>query len=142
MGEGEAGVAFGDAHEFVVLGDSFGAGEGAGLDLAGAEANGEVSDGGVFGFAGAVRDDGAVAGAFCQVDSGDGLGESADLVRLDEDGVGDAGFDAALEELFVSDEEIVADELSAVAEAIGHGFPAVPVVFGEAVLDRDYGIII
>ena len=52
---------------------------------------------------------------------------SAALPTLAADGVGDDGR--------VGDEDVVADELDAFAEPFGEGDPAVPVVFGEAVLD-------
>ena len=61
----------------------------------------------------------------------------ADLVDLDQDRVGDALLDALLQALGVGDEEIVADELYLLAERFGHRGPAVPIVFGHAVLDRD-----
>src|SRR6266581_6217979 len=43
-----------DAQQLVVLGDAVGAGQRAGLDLHGVEAHGDVGDGAVLGFAGAV----------------------------------------------------------------------------------------
>ena len=58
--------------------------------------HGQVGDGGVFGLAGAVGDDGGVAGAVGHLDGVQGLGQGADLVDLDEDGVGDAQLDALL----------------------------------------------
>ena len=54
---------FFDAQELVVFGDAVGAAGGAGFDLAGAGGYGEIGDEGVFGFAGAVGNDGGVAGA-------------------------------------------------------------------------------
>ena len=45
--------------------------------------------------------------------------------------------DAAPEPLGVGDEDVVADELHVAAEAAGERGPAVPVVLGHAVLDRD-----
>ena len=48
---------FFDAEELVVFGDAIGAGGGAGFDLAGARAYGEIGDEGVFGFAAAVAND-------------------------------------------------------------------------------------
>ena len=45
--------------------------------------------------------------------------DGADLVHLDEDGIGDALFDAPLQALGVGDEEIVADELDALAHHLG-----------------------
>jgi hypothetical protein len=67
------------------------------------------------------------------------LGQRADLVDLDEQGVGGLGVDAALEPLRVGDEEVVADDLDAAAQLLGQRLPAVPVVLGERVLDRDSG---
>jgi len=45
---------FGDAEELVIFGYAVGAAERAGFDLAGAQTDCQVGDGGVFGFAGAV----------------------------------------------------------------------------------------
>ena len=85
---------FFDAQQLVVLGDAVGAGGGAGFDLAGAGGDGEVGDEGVFGFAGAVGDDGGVAVAAGQVDGFEGFADRADLVDFDQDGVGDSLLDA------------------------------------------------
>ena len=90
---------------------------GAGLDLAAVRGHGDVGDGGVLGFAGAVADDGGVAVVLGQFDGVEGLGERADLVHLHEDRVGHAGVDALAEELDVGDEEVVADELGLRAES-------------------------
>ena len=84
---------------------------GAGLDLPGAHGDGEIGDEGVFGFAGAVRDDGGVAGLAGHLDGVDRFGDGADLVELDQNRVGDAFGDAALQALGIGDEEIVADQL-------------------------------
>ena len=51
-----------DPQQLVVLRDAIGAGGRAGLDLAGVGGDGEVGDRRVLGLAGAVRDDGGVAG--------------------------------------------------------------------------------
>ena len=50
----------------------------------------------VFGLARAVADDGGVAGALGHLDGGEGLGQRADLVDLDQDRVGNALVDAFL----------------------------------------------
>jgi hypothetical protein len=88
-----------------------------------------------------VADDAGVAEAATEFDGFEGLGDGADLVDLDEDGVAALLLDAHLEALGVGDEEVVADELN-VAEDLGHVLPAVPVVFGEAVFDGDDGVLI
>ena len=100
-----------DAKELIVLGDAVGAAGGAGIDLAGGGGDGEIGDEGVFSFAGAVGDDGVVTGFACHFDGINGFGDGANLIELDENGVGDAFADAAGEARSVSDEEIVADEL-------------------------------
>ncbi|MCY1298881.1 hypothetical protein D9M70_483880 [compost metagenome] len=65
------------------------------------------------------------------------LRKRADLVDLDEDRVGDAHLDAVAQARRVGDKQVVADELALVADEVGHGLPAVPVVFRHAVFDRE-----
>ena len=65
----------------------------------------------------------------------EGLGEGTDLVDLDEDGVGGTHLDAFLQELHVGDEEVVAHELAAIADALGEFHPVVPVVLVQSVFD-------
>ena len=110
--------------------------------MASAEADGEVSNRGVFSFARAVRHDAVVAIFLCQENGVDSFAERADLVWLDEDGVSGLHVDAFLEKLRIGNEEVVADELDTVAEALGKHLPAVPVVFAEAVLDGDYWVVV
>ena len=59
--DGAVAEFFFDAEELVVLGDAVGAGGCAGFDLAAVGGDGDVGDGGVFGFARAVGEDGGVA---------------------------------------------------------------------------------
>src|SRR5271168_1579982 len=140
---GEAGGAaqgFFDAEELVVFGDAVGAGGGAGFDLAGAHGDYEIGEEGVFGFAAAVGDDGGVIGFAGHFDGFDGFADGADLIELDEDGVADAFGDAAGENFRIGDEDVVAYQLNFLAEVAGDDFPAVPIVFGEAVFDGDDGV--
>ena len=74
-------------------------------------------------------------------DGRDRLAQGADLVQLDQHGVGRLFLDAALDALDVGDEEVVADQLDLVADLAVQELPAVPVVLGQAVLqDDDAGI--
>ena len=131
-----------DAEELVVFRDPVRAAHRAGLDLAAVGGDGDVGDGAVLGLAGAVAEHGGV-GVFLRHFHGvEGLGERADLVDLDEDGVGHAELDALGEELGVGDEEVVADELGGLAELVGEDFPAGPVVFVAAVFDGDDGVFL
>ncbi len=86
-----------------------------------------------------MRHDGAVAGVVRSLHSLQRLGQGADLVDLDQDGVGHAALDAVGQARGVGDEQIVAHELHLAAERLGQRLPAVPVVLGHAVLDGQDG---
>src|SRR5439155_22298272 len=105
-----------DAQELVVLGGTLAARHRAGLDLARVDGDGEVRDEGVLGLAGAVRDDRAVARALRQLDRLERLGQRADLVQLHEHRVGETVLDPLLDDRGVRDEQVVPDELDALAE--------------------------
>ena len=66
------------------------------------------------------------------LDGVEGLGQGADLVYLDENCVCSAQSDTLLDTLGVGDEQVVADDLNLVAEALGHQLPAFPVVLAHA----------
>ena len=105
-----------DPQELVVLRDAVAARRRAGLDLADVRRDREVGDRRVLGLAGAVRHDDAVAVRARELDRVERLGQRPDLVHLDEDRVRRALLDPAAEPLDVGDEDVVADELHAVAE--------------------------
>ena len=87
-------------------------------------------------------DDRRIAGSFGHFDGFQGFRKGADLVDLDQDGVGNSFFDPFLEYFGVGDEQVVTDNLDALAQALGDEFPAVPVIFGHAVLNGDDGIAV
>src|SRR5271156_372928 len=87
-----------------------------------------------------MGDDGGVIGFAGHFYGFDSFADRAGLIELDEDRVADAFGDAAGENLGVGDENIVAYQLDFFAEVAGDDFPAVPIVFGEAVFDGDDGI--
>ena len=64
------------------------------------------------------------------------LAEAADLVDLDEHAVGNALGNPAPQSLDVGHEQVIADQLNPVARQLAQARPAVPIVFGHAVLDR------
>src|SRR5690606_25415035 len=129
-----------DAQELVVLRDAVRAARAARLDLPAARRDGQVRDERVLRLAGAMRDDEAVAVAAGEVDRVERLGQRADLVDLDQDRVGDALADAALQVLRVRHEQVVADELDTVADLARQRLPAGPVVLVERILDRRDGV--
>ena len=109
-----------DPDQLVVLGEPVGARQRAGLDLPAIGGDGEVGDRRILGFAGAVRHDGAIAGAHRHFDGLQRLRQGADLVDLDQHRVGGALVDAAFDPARISHEQIVADQLDAAAQLAGH----------------------
>ena len=98
--------------QLIIFGHAVGAGERAGLDLPAIGGDGEVGDGRVLGLAGAVRHHRGIAGLLRHAHGVERLAQRADLVDLDQDGVGDLLVDALLQAGDIGDEEIVADELA------------------------------
>src|SRR6266516_825005 len=129
-----------DPQQLVVLGETFGLCKRADLDLARRRADGEIGDEAVFGLSRARRDDRCVPLALRLLDHVHCLGEGAYLVHLHEHGVRDTLCDAAREPRCARREEIVAEDLNATAQPGGQQRPSLPVVLGDAVLDRDEGI--
>ena len=79
-----------------------------------------------------------VAIALGQRDSVEGLGQRADLIHLDQEGVGHIGIDTTLQALGVGDKEIIADKLHAITDRLGDVGVAGPVILGQGILDRDH----
>src|SRR5204863_9051242 len=88
-----------------------------------------------------MRHDGAVARLMGHLNRAERLGQSADLVDLDEDGIGNSVLDSLAETSRIGDEYVVADELACVPDRVGQQFPAFHVVLTHAVLDRFNGIL-
>src|SRR5450830_1690898 len=131
-----------DAHELIVLLDTFTTAGGARLQVTCAHADGEVGNKAVDRLATAVRNHGSPSGLPCQRDGSDGLGQGTDLVQLDEDGVGRVLVDAALDAFDIRDKQVVADQLDLLPDGLVQQLPAVPVVFGQAVLKDDEGVLL
>ena len=125
----------------VVLGGSLAAHGGARLDLPRADADGEVGYRRVFGFARTVAYHRSPAGVFGHADGVERLAHRANLVELDQDGVGRAALYPAPNQLRVGGVDVVPDELRARAEPPRHHVPRIPVVLRQAVLYRDDRVV-
>src|SRR5262249_15943149 len=60
-----------------------------------------------------------------------------DLVHLNEQRIGNATADPVAQTLRIGDKDVVADELDSSAELCREHSPALPIVLGHSVLDRD-----
>ena len=132
---------FFDAKQLVVLGHAVTAAGGTRFDLAGGKTNCQVRDEGILGLAAAMAGDRRVSVASCQLNRFDRFGQCADLIDLDQDTVGDAFIDAALQALDVGYEQVVANKLHFGTQGFGQQLPAFPIVFRATVFDRADGIL-
>ena len=71
------------------------------------------------------------------LDSFKRFSQRADLIHFDEDRVGDAFGNTIGQTSLVRDKQIVTDQLHFIADGVGQSLPAVPIVFGHAVLNRN-----
>src|SRR5690606_24469202 len=134
---GGAAQRFLDTQQLVVLGDAIAAAQRAGLDLGGGGRHRDVGDGHILGLAGTVRHHRGITRRVGHRDRFQRFGQRTDLVDLDQDRVAHAAFDAVAEDARVGHEQVVADQLDPVAQALGQQLPAVPVALVHAVLDGD-----
>lgn len=84
-----------------------------------------------------MRNDIVPAGITAELDRADRLGHRADLVELDQCRIAGLLLDTLCNEVGIGDEVVVPDDLNPVAESVGDGLVAVPIVLIMAVLDRD-----
>jgi hypothetical protein len=91
----------------------------------------------VFGLSRAVRHNSIPTGTLCSLNSGNSFAEGADLIWLNENGVCCLRFDATLQKFGIGDEKIIANELCRCTNFFRKGCPVLPIIFIEAVLDRD-----
>lgn len=102
-------------------------------DLPGAEANGKVGDEGRLSLTRAVRGHDTPAVGLRELDSLDRLGDGADLVDLEEEGVAGLLLNGGLDAERVSDKEVVTNDLDLGGLVVSG--PGVKVVLLEGVLD-------
>ena len=84
-----------------------------------------------------MGDDGCVAICVRKLNRLQRFGQRPDLVHLQEDRVADALVDAPLQPRRIRNEDVVSDELHAVAELYGQFGPRPPLVLGQGILERD-----
>ena len=88
-----------------------------------------------------MRHDSRVSGTLRHLDGLQCLGQSTDLVDLDQDGVAEATCDAIGQALGVRDEQVITDELNLAAECIREHLPALEVILSHAIFDGDDRIV-
>ena len=84
-----------------------------------------------------MRDDRGITRGLGHGNRVEGLGQAADLVELDQDGVGHPPVDTLFQNTGIGDKQVVPYQLYLVADFIGKQFPAIPVGLIQAVFDGD-----
>ena len=84
----------------------------------------------------------APAGLLGHVAGLNGLGDGANLVDLEQEGVAELLVNASLDALRVRDEQIVTDDLDAVTNLLRHLDVGGEVVLVEGILDRDDRVVL
>lgn len=128
-----------NAEDLVELGKTLGTGRGTGLDLTGAEANSDVSNGDILSLTGTVGDHDTPAVGVGVLGSLDRLGEGTDLVDLQEKGVARLELNGLLDAQRVGDSQVITDNLE--VGGLVEVAPGLPVVLSEGVLDGDNGVL-
>merc|ERR1719375_1179895 len=131
-----------DAHELVVLAVALRAAGRPRLDLARAEADGQVGDSAVLGLPRAVGGHHAPAVLLAQLHRVDGLGDGADLVDLEEERVAGLVVNRAPHARDVGHGEVIAHHLRRPPDPLREEGPGGPVVLVEGVLDGDEGEVL
>ena len=120
--------------DLIVLGETFRAARGSGLDLAGGESDDQVGDESILGLAGSMRHHRPPAGSLGQLVCGNRLRHRADLVDFEQQAVARLALDGHRDALRVRHRQVIADDLD-----VGAGRqvrPRLPVVLVERILDR------
>mmetsp|Transcript_104443 Transcript_104443/g.271899 ORF Transcript_104443/g.271899 Transcript_104443/m.271899 type:complete len:223 (+) Transcript_104443:78-746(+) len=133
-----------DAQQLVVLRVPLRSARSACLDLARAQADGQVRDEHVLGLTGAVRNHDAPALLLAHLARLDGLGDGADLVHLQEQRVACrlVALHGLRNALRVRDQQIIAHDLNALADVASEEAISVPIVLVEGVLDGHHWVLL
>ncbi len=130
-----------DAEQAVVFRDALAAAERTGFDLTGTGGDGKIRDRRVFGFARSVADYRAIAVTHTEIDRLQGFRQRTDLIDLDQDRVRRVFINPRLQTLRIGDKQIITDELAATAHFRRQSLPVFPVLFVQAIFDRDDRIL-
>src|SRR5581483_6210774 len=131
-----------DTQQLVVLGNAIRTRRRPGLDLARGGGHGQIGDRGVFRLARAMRDDRCPAGALGHLDGIECLSERTDLVELDQDDVGGPLANGTLQAPGIGHQQVIAHELHTVAQPGAQLRPPLPIILGQAILERDDRILV
>ncbi len=100
-----------NAEQAVIFAHSLTAGRGTGLDLPGTGGHSQIGNGGILGLTAAMGDDSAVARRSGDLHGLHGLGKCADLIGLDQNGIGSPLANALSQSVRIGDKQIVPHDL-------------------------------
>lgn len=129
-----------NAENLVELGQALRTGRGTSLDLTGTDTDGNVSNGDIFGLARSVRDHDTPAIGVGVLGSLDRLGQCADLVDLEEEGIAGLELNGLLDADGVGDGQVITDNLDVLG--LVKVAPGLPVILSKGVLNADNGVLL
>ena len=119
----------------VQLGKTLRSSWGTSLDLASPNTDNDISDGNILSLSGSVGNHNTPSGSVGVLCGLDRLGESTDLVDLEEEGIAGLELNGLLDADWVGDSQIISDNLE--VRALEEVAPGLPVILGEWILNAD-----
>ena len=135
--DGTISKLFFNPKDLIVLSKSIRTAWSSRLDFTGAEASDQIANEVIFGLTGSMGNHDAPSCSLRHIASLDGLSYGADLVHLEEKRVAKLFVDSSLNSLWVSDEEVITDNLDSVSHLLGHFDVRSEVVLIKRVFDRN-----
>lgn len=135
--DGTASELLLNTENLVVLSEAVGTARRSRLDLTSAKSNDEVTNKVVFSLTRAMADHNAPAGGLTHVGGLNRLGDSADLVDLQEQSVAKLLVNTSLDTGRVGNQKVVTNNLDTLVKLLGHFDVRCKVILVEGIFDRD-----
>ncbi len=117
-----------DSQKTVELRRTFPTAPRSGLQMSAPDSHGQIRDESVFGFARSVRNVAPVPVCVGQAHASECFSHRPNLIRLNQNAVGDCLIDAFLNEARIGAEDIITHQFDAVADATSQFGPPIPVI--------------
>src|SRR5699024_345057 len=124
---------FFNTQQLVVFSNTIRAAHRTGLDLPRSGCHSQIGNGGIFRFAGAMRNNGRVVSCVGHSNTIRRFSKLTDLVNLNKDGVSNALLNAPRQTFGIGNKKIIPYQLYTIPNGIGQLLPAVPVVFIQCI---------
>lgn len=125
-----------DSEDLIIFCESVGSAWGSTLDFSGSKTNDEVSNEVIFGFSTSVRDHDSPSGGLGHVAGLDGLSHGSNLINLQEKGIAKFLVDSSLHSGWVSDKQVISNDLAVLSHLSLHLLVRAKIVLVEWIFNR------